>query len=251
MSIYERFARFYASGPYLAYSQAAVEVLPNVLEHFDLPRSGQLLDVACGEGNFAVQMARQGWQVTGIDQSAEMLALAGERARQAGVQVQFIQKDMRELSYPPDFDLVTCWYDSLNYLLSLESLNWVFTNIKEALKPGGGFIFDMNTIYGLAVGWQRQACYIQQDRQDLLEIHRSSYDYERQIASVHITGFTRRGETWERMDEIHQERAYPVVAIEASLQKVGLKVMDKFGNLKEMTPLAADSSRIFFVTCKG
>jgi hypothetical protein len=105
------------------------------------------------------------------------------------------------------------------------------------IKPGGVFLFDMNTIYGLAVGWQRKQCYIQQNASEVFEVHRTSYDYERQIASVQITAFIQQGDLWERIDELHQERGYPLDEIRACLLAAGFEVLAVLGSLREMSPL--------------
>lgn len=150
-AIYREFARFYASGPYPEYSRRMAELLPAVPERSGAkPRT--LLDLACGEGTFAVLMAQQSLKVTGVDVSPEMLRFAREKAEEAGVELRFIEQDMRALSLPEKFDLVTCWYDSLNYLLEWEELAQTFADVARVLKPGGLFVFDMNTIYRLAVG---------------------------------------------------------------------------------------------------
>ncbi len=248
MNIYRRFAPIYAHGPYPGYSLTLLDALPGLFERHGIPRSGRLLDVACGEGSFAVAMAQSGWQVTGIDQSDEMLAIARERATKAGVAVEFRQGDMREPFGLEGFDLVTCWYDSLNYLLTAEDLRAAFTNVRVALKPGGWFSFDMNTIYGLASGWQRYPAYIQQDNLNVFELHRPSYNFEQQIASVHITAFVPTGEnTWERIDEIHRERGYPLQEIEALLEEAGLEVVEMLGSIRDFSAPKPDSQRVWVV----
>lgn len=63
MNIYERFAYFYVKGPYLQYSERIAEPLPAVLERFSV-QPQTILDLACGEGTFAVGMAEKGFQVT-------------------------------------------------------------------------------------------------------------------------------------------------------------------------------------------
>jgi hypothetical protein len=113
------------------------------------------------------------------------------------------------------------------------------------LKPGGFFLFDMNTVYGLAVGWQRQQCYVQQDASEVFEVHRTAYDYERGIASVKITAFVQQGDLWERIDELHQERAHPVEEIEALLRAAGFEIKALFGSLRDLSPLKPESSRLY------
>ena len=80
MNIYERFAYFYVKGPYLQYSERIAELLPAVLERFSV-QPQTILDLACGEGTFAVGMAEKGFQVTGVDLSPYMLQFARERRK--------------------------------------------------------------------------------------------------------------------------------------------------------------------------
>lgn len=80
MNIYERFAYFYVKGPYLQYSERMAEPLPAVFERFSV-QPQTILDLACGEGIFAVGMAKKGFQVTGVDLSPYMLQFARERRK--------------------------------------------------------------------------------------------------------------------------------------------------------------------------
>lgn len=250
MSLYNEFATVYAKGNYPTLSQAVAEIIPKVLDEFKIPKEGQLLDVACGEGSFALSMQSQGWQVTGIDQSEEMLRLARHRAHQAQANTHFIQQDMRFLDFDEKFNLATCWFDSLNYMLTNDDLQSTCNNIARALVPGGWFLFDMNTTYGLAVQWQQSKCYVQQETPDLLELHRTSYDFEKRTACVKITWFVREGNFWEKFEEKHTERAFSIEEIEKCLHYAGLKVIGKFGSLTDLTPLTANSSRVWFITQK-
>lgn len=249
MSIYERFAYFYAKGPYPQYSERMAELFPSVLERFGVkPR--RLLDLACGEGSFVVAMAKKGVQTTGIDLSPHTLKFAKERAKKEKVSVEFLLQDMCSLPFEERFDLVTCWYDSLNYLLELEDLEKTFTGVYCALKRGGLFIFDMNTIYGLAVNWQRHLCNVQQDTPGLFEIHRPSYDFEKNIATLRITGFMKERNGWARIDEEPKERGYSIEKIKQSLKKIGLQELACWGSMQEMSELKPDSGRVWFITQK-
>lgn len=253
MTVYGRFAEVYAQGQYPTLSQAVAELLPSIILRYKIPASGMinLLDVACGEGSFAVEMAKNGWKVTGVDQSEEMLRLAHHRAKQNGLQIDFVKQDMRYLDYTNVFDIATCWYDSLNYMITNDDLQSTFNNIARALKPGGWFLFDMNTTYGLAVKWQKQPCYVQQETAELLELHRTHYDYEKRLACVKITWFVKVSEVWEKYEEKHTERAFSFQEIEDSLEYAGLEVVDKLGSLDPITPVTATSSRVWFLTRKA
>lgn len=252
MKLYDGFARVYASGNYPNLSLAMVDILPKVMKKYKIiPNSTRnLLDVACGEGTFAVEMAKLGWKVTGVDQSDEMLRLARHRADQEKMQVNFQKQDMRFIDYGNEFDLATCWFDSLNYLVTNGDLQSAFNNIYRSLKPNGWFLFDMNTLYGLAVEWQRNRCYVQQETPDLMELHRTNFDFEKNLGCVTITWFVKSGEYWEKYEEKHIERGFSINEIESCLQYAGFHVVDKLSSLNPITPLGKTSGRAWFLARK-
>jgi SAM-dependent methyltransferase len=249
MSLYAKFAAVYHRGPYPTFALRMAELLPALLIRFDAHPT-RLLDIACGEGSFAAAMARRGMQVTGLDRSEQMLDFARQRSADERLDIHWVPGDMTTLDFPPTFDLVTCWFDSLNYVMELADLEKVFSGVHHALLPDGLFIFDMNTLYGLAVGWTRQTTYVQQDFEDLLELHCTQFDYDRSIARVHVTVFERQDETWTRFDEEHLERGYPVEQIQVSLEAVGLQVLGMFGNITELTGVKDDTGRVWLVVQK-
>lgn len=252
MKLYDRFAKVYARGEYPNLSQSMATILPAVMKAYKIPATGtkKLLDVACGEGSFCVEMAKKGWSVTGVDQSEEMLRLANHRAKKEKVKVTFQNQDMRFIDYQNEFDLATCWFDSLNYLITNNDLQSAFNNISRSLKPNGWFLFDVNTIYGLAVEWQKNRCYVRQETKDLLELHRTSYDYEKNLGCVKITWFVRVDDKWEKYEEKHVERAFTIAEIESCLGYAGLHVVDKVSSLDPIIPLTGHAGRAWFLARK-
>ena len=249
MSVYEEFAFFYTIGTYSQYSQKMAEILPQVLGKYQA-RPETILDLACGEGSFAILMSKEGYQVTGADRSESMLRIARERAEEEQVQVEFLNVDMRSLTFNDKFDLITCWFDSLNYLLELQELEQTFQGVSRSLKYGGLFIFDMNTIYGLAVNWQRKPVYIEQDTPDVFVVHQPSFDFERNMATMRITGFMRDQEGWFRMDEVHNERGYSLEEIQKALKKADLEELACWGSISEMNQPNPNSGRVWFIAKK-
>ncbi len=250
--MFDQFARVYARGSHPDLSHQMADVLPSVMKHYKIPTNGskKLLDIACGEGTFAVEMAKKGWVVMGIDLSEEMLRLANHRAKSENVTASFKQQDMRFLDFKDEFDLVTCWYGSLNFMTTNDDLQSTFNSISGALKPNGWFLFDINTVFGLAVKRQRESNFVAQETPELLELHCTQYDYEKNLSYLRITWFVKNGNLWERFEELFTERAFTIQEIESALEYAGLHIVDKFSNLGQQSPLVHDSSRAWFVVHK-
>ena len=248
--MYNEFARFYVKGDWPRYSAQMARMLPAVLERFGL-WPGKVLDLACGEGTFAMAMARRGLRVTGVDLSPEMLDIARERAAKEGLEVKFLQQDMRSLRLRGRFDLVTCWFDSLNYLLEIDDLSQAFAGVSRVLDKNGIFIFDVNTIRSLAVEWVREPCYVHLDSRDLFLVSVPQYDPATRIASLYITGFARENERWVRVDEVHKERGYTLKEIRQCLKRADLRELACWASLDKMEKPGRSTVRVYFVVSKG
>lgn len=244
-TMYNDFARFYVRGDWPRYSAQMARILPSVLEHFGL-WPAKILDLACGEGTFAIAMAKRGLRVTGVDLSPDMLAIARERSAKEGIEVNFIQQDMRSLMLRGRFDLVTCWFDSLNYLLEIDDLAQTFTGVSRVLDKNGVFIFDVNTIRALAVEWVREPCYVHLDSRDFFLASVPQYDAATRIASLHITGFARENEGWVRVDEVHRERGYTLREIRQCLRRAGLRELACWASLDNMEKPRRSTARVWF-----
>lgn len=108
-----------------------------------LPPGGEVLDVACGWGRHSVSLARAGFRVTGLDLSETLLARGRKRAAAAaGVEVDFVRGDMREIPWRGRFDAVLSLYSSLGYFLSDDEDLRVLRGAREALRPDGAFVLE-------------------------------------------------------------------------------------------------------------
>ena len=202
----------------------ADRVLALATEH-DLDKIDHVVDVACGTGVAAAKFAAAGYRVTGVDRSPPMLDQARQRIDEAGLdQVTLVEADMRDFCLDEPADLVTCMYDSLNYLLAEADLLAAFRSAAAALRSGGLYIFDMNTIYGLAEGWGTRD-FVRWDSDDCFIVGCTSWDYETLTNTVTFHGFIRQGDLWKRFVEPHTQRGYPVTTIRALLEEAGLTVL--------------------------
>lgn len=109
-----------------------------------LKKGAEILDVACGHGRHAIALARQGYQVTGLDFSKYFIDLAKKETKTQGVNVHFIQGDMRQLSFVNKFDAITNMFTSFGYFDSECDNELVLLKISRALKANGQFMIDIN-----------------------------------------------------------------------------------------------------------
>ncbi|MCX6024265.1 MAG: class I SAM-dependent methyltransferase [Chloroflexi bacterium] len=224
---YSAFATVYNAAGFPTFSQNMIGIIQGLLaRHRAAPR--RMLDLACGTGAAAVAFARLGYEVVGVDRSDAMLAQARQLAD--GLPVTLVRQDMRELALDVSVDAAFCLFDSLNYLLETGDLVRTFHGVREALAPGGLFLFDMNTRAGLAQRWA-ESHRVQFDRDDLFLAAHTAYDPETHLATDTLTGFVLDGESglYRRFREVHVERGYGLAEIDAALAESGLEVVERQG----------------------
>jgi SAM-dependent methyltransferase len=165
-----------------------------------LPRGSRILDLCCGTGHLAAALSRRGFEVTGLDESQDMLRFARQNAPEA----EFLISDARQFKFSNRFDAVISTGDSLNHILTKHDLNLVFRNVLAALVAGGRFTFDMNMAQAFETQWSKSSTDIGDDR--LIYI-RGRYDKSERLGSTEVTLFEKAGE-WKRVDLKMFQRCY-------------------------------------------
>ncbi len=122
--------------------EAAAGHLDRALALTDV-RAGNALDLACGPGRYAVPLAQNGFRVTAVDRSALLLHEARMRAAAAGVEIEFVEHDMRSFVRPCSFDVVLSLGNSFGYFDDSDDDRRVLSAIHDNLAPGGWVIIDM------------------------------------------------------------------------------------------------------------
>jgi len=205
------------------------------------------LDLACGTGNMAEQICgrfRESWLV---DMSMDMLSEAESKLRERGAKAKFVCQDITELNLNKKFDLITCCLDSTNYILKEISLLRYFAAVKEHLKEGGIFVFDINSYYKLKEILGNNV--YNYDDEDVTYIWENSFNND--IVDMYITFFVKEGELYRRFDEEHRERAYKEETIESLIDKAGLRVIYKFDNYELVKPDAESERIVYALKIKG
>ncbi len=119
---------------------AQVEAMLALLK---LAPGARVLDLCCGPGRHALEFARSGFQVTGVDRTAAYLERARKQARRQGLDVEFVEDDMRAFCRPEAFDAVVNYFTSFGYFEDPEDDRQVVLNVYESLRDGGAFLLDM------------------------------------------------------------------------------------------------------------
>jgi SAM-dependent methyltransferase len=109
-----------------------------------LPEGAAVLDLACGHGRHAIELARRGYEVAGLDLSRTLLSKAAEMARPAGVQVELIEEDMRGIpeTWAARFDAVINCFTAWGYFDTDAENERVIEAVARSLKLSGRFFLD-------------------------------------------------------------------------------------------------------------
>jgi SAM-dependent methyltransferase len=142
---FDRFADRYDREEFTHNTQAEVRF---ILEHLRPPAGGRILDLGCGTGRHSVALAQQGLQVTGVDLSPGMLAVARRRAEAANVAVEWVQSDATTFTPSETYDAVICLCEGAMCLLSgdedaLVHDQQILGTVTRALRPGGRFLLNV------------------------------------------------------------------------------------------------------------
>jgi len=180
----------------------------------EVPHGSTWLDLCCGSGSLLKFVCREGFSAIGMDVSEHQISYAKQNVPDATI----LQGDIRELSLPQSFDVITCMFDSLNYLTLKRDLARVFYRVRLHLNHKGLFAFDVNTYEGLEDLWC--ATTTTDDKNSTIIIE-TSFNKKRALGRCLVTGFLKDGKRYRKFQEEHIERGYKVCEIENLLKKAG------------------------------
>lgn len=129
---------FYADRLAAEHSDRETDLIVRLL---DLPPGAAVLDAPCGHGRIANRLAARGLRVTGLDNNTEFLARARRDAEEAGVEVEYVHGDLRELPWSRRFDAAVNWYTSFGYFSDQDNLR-VLSGYRRALRATGRLVLD-------------------------------------------------------------------------------------------------------------
>ena len=204
-----------------------------------------VLDLACGTGTIACMLAEQGYTVTATDGSEEMLTEAARKAADLEVDQPpfFLHQSMPRLRLAEPVDAVVSTLDSLNYLTRPGDVQETFRRVAKYLKPGGLFIFDVNSPYKLR---RMDGQMYTDETEDSFCVWRTTFSEKTKVCTYWVDLFQRaRGNSWRRSYEEHRERAWEEAELREWLAAAGFSRVKVTADLKMSPPKPEEDRWIF------
>jgi SAM-dependent methyltransferase len=209
-------------------------------------KPGLLLELGCGTGKMARQLAVRGYDMIGIDNSEEMLQIAKEAGNDNSEEILYLCQDMREFELYGTVSAVISVCDSINYILTDADLLKVFRLVNNYLDPGGLFIFDLDTEFAYKEILGENT--IAENREEGSFIWENTYYEEDMINEINLTLFIQENESklFRKYEETHYRKAYTQGKIRQLIEEAGMEWVAVFDALTEKNP-KKDSERIYII----
>lgn len=206
---------------------------------------GLVLDLGCGTGSLTEILAREGYDMTGIDLSPDMLQIAMEKRAESGRDILYLLQDMREFELYGTVRAIVSICDSMNYLLEPGDLVQTLCLVNNYLDPEGLFIFDLNTEYKYREILGEST--IAEDREESSFIWDNSYDEEERINEYSLSLFIREKEDlYRKYQETHYQRAYTLGEVKDAIRQAGMEFVAVYDAFTRNAP-REDSERIYVI----
>jgi SAM-dependent methyltransferase len=214
---------------YGGYARSAAPVLLEALRRSG-PAGGLVVELGCGSGILAAEVAAAGYDVLGFDISPAMLALARARVPSA----RFRRQSLWTADLPP-CAAVAAVGECLNYLFDGDhpdaALDDLFRRVHGALRPGGLFLFDTAEPGRVPGAGPQRHC---REGEDWAVLAAAEEDRARRLVTRRITSFRKVGKLYRRADEVHRLRLFRGSDLAARLRGLGFRVrrLRRYGPLR-------------------
>lgn len=229
--------------PYGEWAEHIIEVLQQ-----SGTGKGLVLDLGCGTGTITGLLADAGYDMIGVDGSAQMLELA--REKQGERDILYLCQDIREFELYGTVGAAVSVCDTMNYLTEWEDLVKTLRLVDNYLDPGGIFLFDCNMpCYYERIGDDT----IAEDREEASFIWENAYDPAEGINEFSLSFFVRESGTgvdalYRKYEETHRQRAYTLEELKVAVAQGGLSWGGAW-DAATKGPVTAESERIY-VLCR-
>jgi SAM-dependent methyltransferase len=243
MIAYSILARYYDSLTQDVPYRAIADYYEALFKRSGIPVKS-ILDMACGTGTLTCLLADRGYDMIGVDGSAEMLSAAAEKSWPMANRPLLLNQQMQCLDLYGTVDAVICSLDGINYV-NPDKLSEVLRRVRLFLEPGGMFIFDIHTPSKLK---SLDGEVFLDETEDVFCVWRTEFDEKENACRYGIDIFARDGKKWTRGREEHTEYAYEPLLMEKLLSAVGFADICAYGDMTLEKP--SDSEKRIFITAR-
>lgn len=228
--IYDLLAPFYdAINAEIDYEKWA-DFIERIFNRECKTRPDLVLDLGCGTGKMTLELARRGYDMTGIDYSPDMLDVARSVAEEEGQDILWLCQDMREFELYGTVDAAVCCLDCINHLETEDDLESCFSLVHNYLIPDGIFIFDINGRFKFENIYASNTYAMEED--GALCVWENFYDPDSKLCDFYITLFKECDDgRYERFDETQTERMYRLSDIKSVLERCNMEFLCAYGDL--------------------
>ena len=245
MDSYGIFAEYYDALTLNVDYEKRAEYIVNTLKNLGHDM-GVTLDLACGTGSLTLALSDMGVEICGADASADMLALAYDKALESGKNILFLCQKMQELELVEKLDTCVCTLDSINHITDKNDVQNTFERVYRNLNKGGFFLFDVNTVYKhRSILADNTFVY---DVDEVFCVWENSLK-EKNIVDISLDFFVPEGDLYRRFEEDFSERAYSDNEIRLMLESAGFKIRAVYGDMTELVP-EEDEQRVIYIAEK-
>ena len=202
---------------------------------FPTEKNARILELCCGSGRLTIPIARDGYDISGVDYTSSMLDQAKIKASEAGLKISFIKADIRTLDLQEKYDLIFIPFNSIHHLYKNEDLFKALKSVKNHLKEGGVFLLDCfnPNIQYIVEGEKGQSViaeYTTNDGREVLIKQTMCYENATQINRIEWHYFINgKFHSIQNMDM----RLFFPQELDSYLKWAGFNIIHKFGNYEE------------------
>jgi len=211
----------------------------------------RILELCCGTGRLTLPIAKDGYDITGVDHTPSMLEQAKIKACEAGLEICFIQADIRTLDLQKKYDLVLIPFNSIHHLYQNDDLFETFSVVKKHLNDEGLFMLDCfnPNIHYIVEGEKEQkeiARYTTGDGREVLIKQTMRYENKTQINRIKWHYFI-NGE-FNSIQNLDMRMFFPQ-ELDSYLERNGFKIIHKYGGFEEEAFNDNSEKQIFVCQC--
>lgn len=198
-------------------------------------KDARILELCCGTGRLTIPIAKDGYNISGVDFTSSMINEAKVKAAKEGLEIDFIEADIRTLDLPEKYDFIFIPFNSIHHLYENEDLFKAFQVVKNHLKEGGLFLLDCfnpNIQYIVESEKQEQeiAKYTTDDGREILIKQTLRYENKTQINRIEWHYFI--NDEFDSTQNLDMRLFFPQ-ELDSYLKQMDFKIFHKFGSFEE------------------